>query len=497
MPLDLSGVDAELEALGSAPDHAVALARSLAGIETGLDQLQAIDRELGLLELGIAAPSPGSATNAHSAQHARAQPPVDEPSVEAAVIEAYEAPRESGPAPAGQSERAIASSAGSDGLESWPPLAHSEPPPEAAQDDSPLSAVHSVPPPALTQSQEIVLPDPIPREELSTESGELRLDDEKPSSGSFSLDEESPESASFDSRAQPRAPSFGSGAEPRSASTFGSGAETRPASSFSSGAESRPASSFGSGAESRPASSFGSDAGPRPSTSEPPPPARPRLSQFVTDDVGEALEGSQPISIGNSKLGPSKAPPFSFDRDPDAEFDALLSEATDPSGMPTDAGDSEVDELLQGLGEDELGEDLHADLATTEFNPEASAETEVHDASEELALLMLEEPDDATEVLDRATLGAIESHAPAITTPAGPRSAAQRAAEGAIEGAAPAQEDTLTEFDSAELEMGELEILMDETPTKAPPPPPPPPAGGNEKRPSGFLGRIFGRGERE
>lgn len=434
MPLDLSGVDAELEALGSAPDHAVALARSLAGIETKLDQLQAIDRELGLLELGVAAPSPGSAVNGHGTQHARVQPPADEPSLEADTFEARApAARESGPAPIGQSERATALDTGSDGLESWPPLAHSEPP-EAAQDEPPPSAVHSVPPPPLTQSQEIVLPDPIPREELSTESGELRLDDEKPSSGSFSLDEEPPESASFDSRA--------------------------------------PA-------------------------SEAPPAVRPRFSQFVGDDVGEALEGSQPISIGNANRGPSKAPPFAFDRDPDAEFDALLSEATDPNGMPTDGDDSEVDDLLQGLGEDELGEDLHADLATTEFNPEASAETEVHDATEELALLMLEEPDDATEVLDRATLGAIESSAPAVTTPAAARSEPHGAAEAALEGAAPAQEDTLTEFDSGELEMGELEIVMDETPTKAPPPPPPPPSGGPEKRPSGFLGRIFGRGERE
>jgi hypothetical protein len=471
MPLDLSGVDAELEALGSAPDHAVALARSLAGIETGLDQLQAIDRELGLLELGIAALSPDSATNARSAQRPRTQPPAEEPPIEAATLEAYAAPRESGPAPLGHSERAPGPSAGSDGLESWPPLAHSEPP-EAARGDSPLSAVHSVPPPALTQSQEIVLPDPIPREELSSESGELRLDDETPSSGSFSLDEEPPESASFGEDAEPHSHSFGSGAEPRPASSFGSDAEPRSASSLGSGPE------------------------PGPSTSEPPPAARPRLSQFVTDDVGEALEGSQPISIGNAKRGPSRAPPFAFDRDPDAEFDALLSEATDPNGMPTDAGDAEVDELLQGLDDDELGGDLHADLATTEFNPEASAETEVHDATEELALLMLADPDDATEVLDRATLGAIESHAPAVTTPAGPRSAPHGAAEAALEGAAPAQEDTLTEFDSAELEVGELEIVMDETPTKAPPPPPPPPAG-NEKRPSGFLGRIFGRGERE
>jgi hypothetical protein len=472
MPLDLSGVDAELEALGSAPDHAVALARSLAGIETGLDQLQAIDRELGLLELGIAALSPDPAASARSAQIPHAQPEAEEPPLEAVPLEAQAAaPRESGPAPAGHSARAPGPSAGSDGLESWPPLAHSEPP-EAAHGDSPLSAVHSVPPPALTQSQEIVLPDPIPREELSSESGELRLDDEKPSSGSFSLDEEPPESASFGEDAEPHSPAF----DPHE--------EARPA-------------SFGAGTEPRPASSLGSSAGPRPSTNEPPPAARPRLSQFVTDDVGEALEGSQPISIGNPKLGPSKTPPFAFDRDPDAEFDALLSEATDPNGMPTDAGDAEVDELLQGLGEDEFSGDLHADLATTEFNPEASAETEVHDATEELALLMLEDGDDATEVLDRATLGAIESHTPAVTTPAGPRSAAHGAAEAALEGAAPAHEDTLTAFDSAELEVGELEIVMDEAPTKAPPAPPPPPAGVAEKRPSGFLGRIFGRGERD
>ena len=46
-------MDAELESLGSAPENAVALARTFAEIEVALDQLEQIDRELGLLEANI------------------------------------------------------------------------------------------------------------------------------------------------------------------------------------------------------------------------------------------------------------------------------------------------------------------------------------------------------------------------------------------------------------------------------------------------------------
>jgi hypothetical protein len=329
---------------------------------------------------------------------------------------------ESGPAPAFESDHAQSrGSAPSGGLESWPPLQHAQSPNAPHDSDrSPPSAVHAMPPPPLTESQEIVLPDPIPREELSSESGELLLNDEKPSSGSFSLDEEDERSSS-----QPPAP------EPTSSR---------------------------------------------------------RLSSFVADDVEDALEGSEPLSIGNAKARLSKAPPFKFDRDPDAEFDALLSEATDPGGIPTGGIDSGPDELL-GLDDEDLDGDLHADLATAEFDPGASSVTEaVSEAADELAQLMLEDSEDSTEVLDRTTLDAIEASAPednpfVRALPASPTPLAD--------------EDPLADFDS-ELDVGELEILMDEDqpPTKAAPPPPPP-APSTEKRPSGFLGRFFGRNERE
>jgi hypothetical protein len=453
--MDLSGVDAELDGLGAVPQHAVALARDFAGMDVSLSELELLDQELALLAESGSAPvtfstpravSVAPAHDAHAsddqddwqaqATYTEREPELDEvdareqdfvasdaapePAAPFHVLLARGAARvDSDVAPVNAElasdddlegeplpERTLTSRPPPELNESWPPLAAAEAPP-AFDAPEPPSAVHSVPPPAppLTQSQEIVLPDPIPRDELSSESGELLLDDEKPSSGSFSLDDET-------------------------------GPVTRP-----------------------------------------PPAARPRgLSEFAAaDDVGDALEGSEPISFAN-RASQSKAPGFPFDRDPDAEFDALLSEATDPNGMPTDAPPRAADDLLQGLDDD-----LHEDLATSEFAVDERAELDsVATATDELGLL-LEDLEDSTEILDRESLDAIHAAAPASTTPA--RADARGQAE-----------DILAE----EFDASDLEIVMEEeeAPTKAPPPPPPAPSSGPEKRPSGFLGRFFGR-ERE
>jgi hypothetical protein len=267
-----------------------------------------------------------------------------------------------------------------------------QPPSESADSEPAREAV------PLTQSQEIVLPDPIPREELSTESGELNLDANSHNSGSYSLPEAQPqrdEAASF----------------------------TRSGSHD--------------------------------------------FANLVDDDVQDALEGSRPLSIGAPAANRATR---SMDRDPDAEFDALLSEATDPRGIPVVSGELDTDDLLRGLEMDDLD---------MEEPRESEADQVTHEADELARSLYEESEPDNTEILDRASAMAIEAQAP-----------------GRAGGLAP-EGDTIREELSldAELDSGELEIMLDDEPGPPPPPAPskapPPPPGAGEKRPS-ILGRFFG-----
>jgi hypothetical protein len=200
------------------------------------------------------------------------------------------------------------------------------------------------------------------------------------------------------------------------------------------------------------------------------------------DDVQDALEGSQPLMLDNARGAGRNN--FS-DRDPDAEFDALLSEATDPRGIPTGArtgasGEVDTDDLLRGLEGELADEEVSADEL-------AAAEADEPHEAELLTRSLFEDAGEATEITDRAKLGSRDGvFAAEIGRPA-------QAAEAEL-----ALDD--------ELDSGELELVMDEdddSATIAPPaaqqlskgpPPPPPPAG--EKRPS-ILGRLFNKREDE
>jgi hypothetical protein len=255
-------------------------------------------------------------------------------------------------------------------LQSEPPTLRDPREPEHTEEPDAHAAPRAARGATLTQSQEIVLPDPV-REELATESGELRLDGDEPSSGSFEL----PESATA-----PRITAPGRGA-----------------------------------------------------------------SAFT-------------------------------DRDPDAEFDALLSEATDPRGIPTGAriassGEVDTDDLLRGLEGDELADE---ELSAQEL---AAAHADEPHEADLLTRSLFEDAGESTEITDRSALvNAV---------------AAAKTAEADI---------TLAD----ELDADDLEIVMEEDEdgatlappagpqsSKAPPPPPPP---GADKRPS-LLGRIFNKRE--
>jgi len=182
------------------------------------------------------------------------------------------------------------------------------------------------------------------------------------------------------------------------------------------------------------------------------------------DEVQDALEGSQPLFIGAPAV--SKRATRSMERDPDAEFDALLSEATDPRGIPVVGSELDTDDPLRGLEMDDL------EVSEAEIGQQSEADQATHEADELARSLYEEAESDNTELLDRAALSAIEAQAP--------------------EGDTFRDEFAL----DAELDLAELEIMLDEEPGappqattgKAPPPPPP---GSPDKRPS-ILGRLFG-----
>jgi hypothetical protein len=445
MAFDLSAVDAELEQLGRAPDDPLDLARSFAGAVGSLAQ---VDHALSALAKVGDAGEPLYVTRPQRTPMRSAIPaPPPSPLRERMESEPEPAPPESSEAARSVLPGAIlpASIPPSRGWGTLPP--ESNEPAERREDGQPDSAwadslhpdsvapaelsqdedfserqpprsgtVPSLSPAserpaeaaALTQSQEIVLPDPIPHEELSTESGELSLDARAPGSGSFNL-------------------STSPSTSPQSSSRIYAAAQD--------------------------------------------------FSNLVDDEVQDALDGSRPLSMG----APASAQPapVSMDRDPDAEFDALLSEATDPRGIPTGSlhGEVDTDDLLRGLEIDELEEE---ELPSAQ---ESEADQATHEA-DALARSLFENSEfedsegDQTEILDRAAALAIEAQAP--------------------EGDSGREEILLSD---EELDPDELEIMMDDEPARPPVPasskmpPPPPSAAAPEKRPS-FLGRLFG-GKRE
>lgn len=409
MQFDFSALDRELEALGQPADNALALARQFASANPVADgssaplQLDDIDRTLAALEsdggVDFAALPQNTWVPKVASERPRAAPPSEAPRATydstppASFAPDSVAPDSIAP-PASLAPASIAPGAGL--------AADSIAPPASVPPDS-IRPPTSAPPALLTQSQEIVLPDPIAREELSTESGELRLDGEA-SSGSFELPE------------TPTVPRIEPHDIPGAVSA-----------------------------------------------------AAHELSPF--DDVQDALEGSQPIML---EAGQRESRGFG-DRDPDAEFDALLSEATDPRGIPTGGGthsaEIDTDDLLRGLEGDEL-----PDTVVSEEELAAAHDDEPNEA-ELLTRSIFEDNGDSTEVIDRNAFSA-------------PVAEKNLGDEGV----------TLDD----ELDSGELEIVMedDDGATLAPPPgpqsskappPPPPPA---DKRPS-LLGRLFNKRDNE
>jgi hypothetical protein len=424
---DLSALDAELDGLGRAPENTTSLAEAFSGFKLSgslAQRLEQVDAELSMLSNGTyRAPAPPApalsgvmllshepAPQREASFGARTEPLV---STAAPEREHYPEPE---PSP-----------------ELGPSYASEPPQPEA--EHAVFQHAASTRAPALTESQEIVLPDPIAREELSSESGELSLGGSDPESGSFEL----PDS--------PTEPRITPEDVPQEESALAGSHELDP-----------------------------------------------------FDDVQDALEGSQPIAVSANRatLGPGA----DLDRDPDAEFDALLSEATDPRGIPTVGASSEfdTDDLLRGLEGGEPGEH--------EVGLDALDDGTPHEA-DMLTRSLYEDSSDNTDILDRATLGAIESSARGSDTRPDDDDA----------------DDTLASLMTPdELDSGELEIIDDEptlalqspltipAPAKPPPPkaptarpglsnkapPPPPPSGNPSKRPSGgLLGRLFTKREGE
>jgi hypothetical protein len=448
MQFDFSALDAELESLGRPPEDALSLARHYAPLAardgapgSGLTLLDEIDRTLAALEgdngeLGDASDRFGARAEPRASTAWQTVPQYeDSPRSGARALKsvAPEAPLPPTAQPVEEAVQAVPTPPLQPAtLDSQPPAASNfgspaEPrastfgspaEPRASTFGSPAEprastppAPESVPPTqerrqaALTQSQEIVLPDPIARAELSSESGELRLDGDDPSSGSFEL---------------PETPT-----EPRIAPE-----------------EVAPAEAAG---------------------------AAPLLP---FDEVQDALEGSQPLMLDSARAAARNA---FHDRDPDAEFDALLSEATDPRGIPTGArtgssGEIDTDDLLRGLEGDALADE--------EVSPDelAAAEADEPHEAELLTRSLFEDAGEATEINDRNALGVV------------PRAPASLDADAML---------------ADELDSGELEIVMedDDSATLAPPPaqqlskgPPPPPPPGTDKRPS-LLGRLFHKRE--
>jgi|GEM_PF-3741756 len=429
MGFDLSELDAQLAALGGVRADALQIARILAG---DTRSLAAVDQALAELGNAVKLAAPPAVRVGSPASQPKPQgTPPRAPSPAAAVPQAAAKPPASVPAPAPDSEPPAA------------PVQRGAAPP---------------------QSAEIALPEPV-QHEASPRSGELALDAPAPRSGSFALDVPADDTSLDEDTDSDFEAEFAalSGADTQA----GKPQPDKPRSI-------RPQASSRSP---KPIS-----IAPKP-VSEPPPPLSVSADDEETDAVLALFDAaanapespsrapSAPLSFGglSAELEPSVAPPASNSpRDPDAEFDALFDEASNPSSMPVgpsaDSGQDSVDDLLRDLGAPRVPKDLAVSAA-------------VRNASRPVDDELGEDP---TGIFDSSVFDAITG---------GPEKSRAKPAQ-----AAPADDDFEIDMDMDELTDDEVQAAPKHKPKPAPPkmpPQPPLPPGGVEKRPS-FLGRLFG-----
>lgn len=153
--------------------------------------------------------------------------------------------------------------------------------------------------------------------------------------------------------------------------------------------------------------------------------------------------------------------------DPEAEFEALFSDASDPVGV--EQRHSQVFEALEGHA---FADELSSDTEHTQVDLSADDEGE----ADELTRALLGEHEEPTDVVDRATLKGLDLATPAADT---------------------AEEEDL---DLAELDIEEVDLDLIEdaeepaAEVRKPPPLPSSRPSAPEKRPS-FLGKLFSRRE--
>jgi hypothetical protein len=205
------------------------------------------------------------------------------------------------------------------------------------------------------------------------------------------------------------------------------------------------------------------------------PEPEPHAAEHTLNDASPRLLSSGELALS------AESGSLLLTRDPDAEFDALLADATAPHGVPSNAllgtlGASDPEALVQGLDtSDELVAAVVGDRRPSQPGAAASSSPPSGPAARQSPDASIDIPIDgeSTEVFDDETIGAIK--AASIAPP-------------------------------EELELSDLEMELDEEDTlqgaEAPKPPPLPPTRGStpgentqvDKRPS-FLGRLFGKRE--
>jgi hypothetical protein len=205
------------------------------------------------------------------------------------------------------------------------------------------------------------------------------------------------------------------------------------------------------------------------------PAPEPQAAEHTLNDASPRLVTSGELALS------AESGSLLLSRDPDAEFDALLADATAPHGVPSNAllgtlATSDPEALVQGLDTTDevvaavVGERRPSQPGVTASSspPSGPAAWRSPDASIDIPI-----DGESTEVFDDETIGAIK--AASIAPP-------------------------------EELEISDLDMELDEEDTlqgaEAPKPPPLPPTRGStpgentqvDKRPS-FLGRLFGKRE--
>jgi hypothetical protein len=407
MGFDFSALDAELEALGKEPADLLQLAARYAGDLAGLAAVDSVLSGLGEASAPLeVAPLKLTRTKASSIPPPPPRAPVEP--VRSAVK----------PAPSMLDE---------DPLE----LAVEELTTEV-EPLAPFAPAESEPVASSPRSGELALPSVVKRPSKNPISGELQLDQGEPTSGSFALPEPIEEPAS---------PLFVTNRPPRPDSQSGAPDRFRAPDAAARAASDYPEMLVDSLEEDDPDTQavFA---------------ALDELPDSATPSGGAVLKG-----LSDLPGEPGGARPDG--RNVDAEFDAIFSDATSPSGIPTrgfgfgDDDSPSAEELLTGL----------------EADPPRAAHAQA--PSEQYS-----DSEDHTEILDKGTLNSITA-------------------------AARSEDNPFPE----ELGSSEFEIVLDAdgeptgesdntsgAPPKRSPPPPLPPSGSTnlDKRPS-FLGRIFGR----